>query len=111
MLSRWVRYRRVVWLVLLLATVFGLGLWAGGRNGRPAAVIGVVNVAHSKSGEHAYGNIEIRDRQTIDLLDTLFPNYRREALSGTPPAPAGEHYTLEFMLEWLASSKELAAVC
>ena len=62
MLSRWVRYRRVVWLVLLLATVFGLGLWAGGRNGRPAAVIGVVNVAHSKSGEHAYGNIEIKQR-------------------------------------------------
>lgn len=115
--SRWVRSWRVALSLLLLVTVFGLGLWAGGWNRPRNAQIEfpfLVNVRHSKSGERASDGIEIRDRQTIVFLDTLFPNYRNEAQkansrarSGSSQLPAAEHFELEFTLAWSGYPKQL----
>ena len=110
MFMRFVPKPRVILWALLLASTFGLGLWAGGRTSRRDPLTEfpyVVRIAHSESGGPAYGGIEVRDRQTINFLDTLFPNYRQETKAGPPTPPSGEHHVLEFNLERSGYAKKL----
>ncbi len=101
--------RLMVWALVLLST-FALGLWAGIRivyRDPLTEFPYVVRIAHSESGGPAYGGIEVRDRRTINFLDTLFPNYRQETKAGPPTPPSGEHSVLEFNLERSGYAKKL----
>jgi hypothetical protein len=97
----------------LALAVFAAGLWAGGLGRRPSfrgaasEYPNLVRIAHSRDGNPTYGGIEIRDRTTINFLDTLFPNYRGKVGKYHPTTPAGKHYVLEFMLEQSGHSKRL----
>lgn len=110
MLMRRVPKIRVMVWGLALGVMFAIGLWAGGLTSRHDPLTEfpyVVRIAHSESGGPAHGGFEIRDRQTINFLDTLFPNYRQEAKAGTGIPPSGEHHVLEFNLERSGYSKKL----
>ena len=107
----WRRTRVLFGAGLLLAVVFGVGWWVGRLGRREVANMPpapwVVHIVHAKPGVPPYGGVDVRDRQIINFLDTLFPGYRSEVQGGPPATPSGEHYVPEFTLEKVGYAKRL----